>query len=85
MAKQVGRQKIFISYSRADAEFALKLAKDLRSAGADIWIDQLDIVSGERWDEAVEEALEVLILLSKHRQIYNSIYIHCSSLIFWNR
>lgn len=68
MAKQVGRQKIFISYSRADAEFALKLAKDLRSAGADIWIDQLDIISGERWDEAVEEALEacriILIILS---------------------
>jgi hypothetical protein len=68
MAKQAGRQKIFISYSRADAEFSLKLAKDLRSAGADIWIDQLDIVSGERWDEAVEKALEacrsILIILS---------------------
>ena len=68
MAKQAGKKKIFISYSRADAEFALKLAKDLRSAGADIWIDQLDIVSGERWDEAVEKALEacrsILIILS---------------------
>ncbi|NIV92429.1 TIR domain-containing protein [candidate division KSB1 bacterium] len=33
--------RIFISYARADSEFALKLGKDLRSAGADIWIDQL--------------------------------------------
>jgi hypothetical protein len=34
---------LFFSYARADAEFALKLAKSLRSAGANLWIDQLDI------------------------------------------
>lgn len=30
----------FISYSREDSEFALKLAQDLRAAGAHIWMDQ---------------------------------------------
>ncbi len=38
--------KAFFSYSRLDAEFALKLAKDLRNAGASVWIDQLDISPG---------------------------------------
>lgn len=58
----------FISYSRADGEFALKLANDLRVAGVNIWLDQLDIPPGARWDRAVEDALEtcgrLLIILS---------------------
>ena len=61
-------QNIFLSYSRDDQDFALKLAGDLRSAGANIWIDQLDIETGERWDDAIEEALataeSVLVILS---------------------
>jgi len=58
----------FISYAREDSDFALKLAKDLRHAGADLWIDQLDIKAGERWDRSIEKALEVcsgmLLILS---------------------
>jgi hypothetical protein len=48
----------FISYSRADGEFALKLANDLRTNGVNIWLDQIDIPPGARWDRAVENALE---------------------------
>ncbi len=59
---------LFISYAREDAAFALRLAKDLRAAGVSIWIDQLDIPTGARWDRAVQEALEncarFLIILS---------------------
>lgn len=47
----------FISYARADQDFALRLAHDLRAAGADIWLDQLDIASGQRWDHEVHRAL----------------------------
>ena len=58
----------FISYSRADAEFALKLANDMRAAGINIWLDQLDIPPGARWDRAVEDALKtsgrILVVLS---------------------
>ncbi len=50
--------KIFFSYSRDDSEFVLKLAKDLRAGGADIWLDQLDIPAGKRWDAEIEQALE---------------------------
>jgi hypothetical protein len=42
-----GASSVSLSYSRIDSEFALKLARDLRSAGTDIWIDQLDIAPGE--------------------------------------
>ena len=61
-------KKIFFSYSRHDAAFALRLARDIREAGVDIWIDQLDIPAGAHWDIAVEEALTnaacVLVILS---------------------
>lgn len=62
--------KIFISYARADEEFVLKLAKDLRAAGVDLWLDQFDISPGMTWDEAVEAALEAcpnfMIVLSEN-------------------
>jgi hypothetical protein len=49
--------RAFVSYSRADSEFALRLTGDLKAAGANVWLDQLDIEPGARWDIAVEEAL----------------------------
>ena len=62
--------KIFISYARKDEKFVLKLAADLRAAGVDLWLDQLDISPGMTWDEAVEAALEAcpnfMIVLSEN-------------------
>ena len=52
------QRRTFISYSRTNKEFALKLALELRSSGFDIWLDQLDIPTGSRWDDEVERALE---------------------------
>ena len=61
-------QFAFLSYARDDAEFVLRLAKDLRTGGAGVWIDQLDIAPGQRWDRAVEDALakclELVVVLS---------------------
>jgi hypothetical protein len=58
----------FVSYSRADSEFSLRLAKDLKAAGASVWLDQLDIMPGEPWDEKIEEALidarQMILILS---------------------
>jgi hypothetical protein len=50
-------QTAFISYSREDSEFALRLANDLKAAGAAVWLDQLDIAPGQRWARAIEDAL----------------------------
>jgi len=65
----------FISYSREDSEFALRLARDLKAAGASVWIDQLDINAGAHWDNAIENALldapQMLVVLtpaSSHSQ-----------------
>ena len=58
----------FFSYSRKDADFAKKLATDLKKAGADVWLDQLDIIPGNAWDDAIQKALNeahgVLAILS---------------------
>lgn len=51
-------EQYFFSYSRDDGDFVLKLARDLRKAGADVWVDQLDIAAGERWDSAIEQSLK---------------------------
>ena len=61
-------QTAFFSYSRDDSEFALRLAGDLKAAGANVWMDRLDLVGGERWAQSVQDALEkcprVLVILS---------------------
>ena len=58
----------FFSYSRDDSDFALRLAEDLKAAGANVWLDQVDIDPGQRWDRAVEDALSncprLLVILS---------------------
>jgi len=60
----------FISYSRADSEFALELANELRSSDFNIWLDQLDIPPGGRWDDEVERALRhcdiFMVILTPH-------------------
>lgn len=52
------RRRTFLSYSRVDKDFAVKLAKELKAEGFHIWLDQLDIPPGARWDAEVEKALE---------------------------
>jgi len=65
----ITKETIFFSYSRADSEFVISLAKTLREAGANIWLDQLDIKPGTRWDKSIERALAssptVLVIMSK--------------------
>jgi TPR repeat protein len=67
----------FISYCREDSEFALRLAQDLRAAGADVWIDQLAIPAGRPWDTAIQDALAVapimVVILSPHSAGSNNV------------
>jgi uncharacterized RDD family membrane protein YckC len=59
---------VFISYSREDGEFAMRLVTDLKNRGANVWLDQMDIRPGLQWDREVERALmicnEMLVILS---------------------
>lgn len=65
---QESDDRVFISYTRSDGAFALKLANDLRAKAIPAWIDQVDIPSGASWDVEVEQALRcartVLVVLS---------------------
>ena len=47
----------FLSYSRADEDFALRLANDLGSLGVSMWVDRLNIRPSEHWDRAIERAI----------------------------
>lgn len=61
-------QSYFLSYSRSDQEFALRLAADIRARGISLWIDQLDIRPSEHWDRAIEQAVRdsrgIVVVLS---------------------
>ncbi len=60
--------EVFISYSRKDAEFALKLTADLERRGIQVWIDQGDIVAGDAWRKQIVEGIQscrvFLVILS---------------------
>jgi len=60
--------QFFLSYSRADQDIALKFARDLKAAGADIWVDQIDIRPSERWDRSVEagvrDSVGIVLMMS---------------------
>ena len=60
----------FLSYARADADFALRFAADLTAAGLAIWVDQHEIRPAAHWDREVEAALRaadaVIVILSPH-------------------
>ena len=64
----LGAPAAFFSYCRDDSDFALQLAEDLKAAGANVWLDQLDIEPGVPWDRAVESAVtncpRMLVILS---------------------
>ena len=51
------QRKTFLSYSRTNKDFAVKLARELKAEGFPVWLDQLDIPPGSRWDVEVEKAL----------------------------
>jgi hypothetical protein len=51
------KRRTFISYSRVNKEFAIKLAQELKSDNFPIWLDQFDIPTGARWDNELENAL----------------------------
>jgi len=54
---QSDAESYFLSYSRGDQGFALRLAKDLRAQGIAMFVDQWDIRPSEHWDRAIERAV----------------------------
>ncbi len=62
--------KAFISYSSADREFVRRLARDLQTHGAVIWLDEWEINVGDEIRQKVEHGIAeydyFAIVLSKH-------------------
>lgn len=52
-----GQARIFISYSRRDAELATRLAIDLKRVGMSTWMDTRHIQPGAHWDSEIQRAL----------------------------
>ncbi len=50
-------RQVFISHARLDAEFAHRLAEDLRNRGWAVWIAPESIRPGEKWVAAIERGL----------------------------
>ena len=51
-------RQIFISHAHEDAEFAHRLAADLRTRGWRVWIAPDSIRPGEKWVDAINRGLE---------------------------
>jgi hypothetical protein len=49
--------KVFISYARADMNWALDLEQTLRAHGVNVWRDQDSIYGGQQWPKVVGEAI----------------------------
>ena len=68
LARAEQADRCFLSYSRADGDFALRLANDLRSLGVAMWVDRHNIRPSEHWDRAIERAIRscrnVVVVLS---------------------
>ena len=51
-------RQVFISHAHEDADFAHRLAADLRARGWRVWIAPDSIRPGEKWAEAIDRGLE---------------------------
>jgi WD40 repeat protein len=60
--------RVFFCYAREDENFALRLARELKQQGVEVWVDQWDIPPEADWDKTIDNALRecsrLLIVLS---------------------
>lgn len=49
---------VFLSYARDDSDLALSIWNSLKERDFKLWIDQKDIMKGQRWDVSIETALD---------------------------
>jgi formylglycine-generating enzyme required for sulfatase activity len=51
-------ERLFVSYSSKDKDAVLRLAEDLKRAGAEVWLDQYQIQVGDRITQKIQEGLK---------------------------
>jgi hypothetical protein len=61
---------VFLSYASQDAEAAQRICAALRSAGAEVWLDQSKLRGGDAWDQSIRKQIRTcalfLPLISKY-------------------
>jgi CRP-like cAMP-binding protein len=55
--------RVFVSYSRQDQAFAVRLVNDLKKQKIAVWIDLYNIEAGKSWARQIGEALDACDLL----------------------
>jgi flagellar biosynthesis component FlhA len=67
--RRIAPMKVFLSHSSADKPLARRLARDLREANVDVWLDEVEIHVGEPFAEKIAQALDeadfVIVLLTR--------------------
>lgn len=51
------KNKIFLSYAREDLKIAQRLYNDLKRKGLELWFDREDLLPGQNWEEAINQAI----------------------------
>ena len=60
MPDSAARYDVFLSHNSADKPAVEELARRLVKAGLQPWLDTWNLIPGEPWQEAIEEALREL-------------------------
>lgn len=66
--KKVSPKRVFISYPESEKETAKKLANLIRVNGYKVWLDEEQILPGEKWTDKIKNAIidaEVFVTLLK--------------------
>src|SRR5687767_8373224 len=53
---------VFLSYASQNAEAAQRIAKALRGAGVEVWLDQSELVGGDAWDQKIRGQIKACAL-----------------------
>ena len=65
-------EQVFISYSRKDTDWALRIKNTLESNGVSCWMDKSGINAGERYTRSIIDAIRqcdiFLLVLSEHAE-----------------
>ncbi|MCS6871307.1 MAG: NB-ARC domain-containing protein, partial [Anaerolineae bacterium] len=76
MSERPERRDIFVSYSRANTDFARDLYEKLRRLGFTLWRDRSEMEGGENWWEQIKEAIEhvdTLLLVVSPKALESSV------------
>jgi hypothetical protein len=64
------KTETFVSYNRNDSGSVSQVAHELRQRGVDVWMDESNLVPGERWQNEVARALDravsIAVCIGRH-------------------